>query len=157
MTQIINSRILWVTLTIVIFFGSQFIYKKTRFPLCNPVLITISALIVLIKLTGVSYATYFDGGQLISFFLAPAVVALGVPLYLELEQIRKDGYALDREENVPGLFCVAVPIFDRFGQVHYGLSVSGPTVRMTGEKVQQTIRLLKEAGAEISQRLGYRG
>ncbi len=89
--------------------------------------------------------------------LTPNTLEYKGDLMKELEQIRKDGYALDREENVEGLFCVAVPIFDRLGQVHYGLSVSGPTVRMTEEKVQQTIHLLREAGAEISQKLGYRG
>lgn len=94
MTAVLNSRIFWVTLTLVIFFGAQFLYKKTKFFLLNPVLITLITLIFLLKISNTSYETYFNGGQLISFFLAPAVVALGVPLYLELEQIKKNRFSI---------------------------------------------------------------
>ena len=41
------------------------------------------------ELTGISYETYNEGGHLIEFWLRPAVVALGVPLYLQLGTIRK--------------------------------------------------------------------
>ena len=46
-------------------------------------------LIAFLKLTGISYETYNEGGHLIEFWLRPAVVALGVPLYLQLGTIRK--------------------------------------------------------------------
>ena len=57
--------------------------------LLNPILLTIALLILFLKLTGISYETYQEGGQLIEFWLKPAVVALGVPLYLQLEMIKK--------------------------------------------------------------------
>ena len=46
-------------------------------------------LILFLKFAGISYETYNEGGQLIEFWLKPAVVALGVPLYLQLEMIKK--------------------------------------------------------------------
>ena len=46
-------------------------------------------LILFLKFTGISYQTYSEGGQLIEFWLKPAIVALGVPLYLQLEMIKK--------------------------------------------------------------------
>ena len=46
-------------------------------------------LIVFLKMTGISYDTYREGGLLIDFWLKPAIVALGVPLYLQLEMIKK--------------------------------------------------------------------
>lgn len=55
----------------------------------NPILITICVIITFLKLTGVSYETYNEGGHLIEFWLRPAVVALGVPLYLQLGTIKK--------------------------------------------------------------------
>jgi predicted murein hydrolase (TIGR00659 family) len=57
--------------------------------LLNPILLTIASLILFLKLTGISYEAYQEGGQLIEFWLKPAVVALGVPLYLQLEMIKK--------------------------------------------------------------------
>ena len=57
--------------------------------LLNPILLTIALLILFLKMTGISYETYNQGGHLIEFWLKPAVVALGVPLYLQLETIKK--------------------------------------------------------------------
>ena len=62
--------------------------KKTGWVLLNPILLTIATLILYLKVTGISYETYSEGGQLIEFWLKPAVVALGVPLYLQLEMIK---------------------------------------------------------------------
>lgn len=63
--------------------------KKTGWVLLNPILLTIATLILYLRVTGISYETYSEGGQLIEFWLKPAVVALGVPLYLQLEMIKK--------------------------------------------------------------------
>ncbi len=84
-----------LTLTCVAYLISQFIYKKTKnFFLFHPVLFSIFLLIMYLKLTGVlfdeaiTFDQYNKGGQFISFFLGPAVVALGVPLYLQIEEIK---------------------------------------------------------------------
>ena len=74
-------------------FGSFALFKalqkKTGLVLLNPILLTIAFLILFLELTGISYETYHEGGQLIEFWLKPAIVALGVPLYLQLEMIKK--------------------------------------------------------------------
>lgn len=58
--------------------------------LLNPIPgLTIAILIIFLKMANISYDTYNKGGYLIEFWLKPAVVALGVPLYLQLETIRK--------------------------------------------------------------------
>ncbi|MBW1971553.1 MAG: IclR family transcriptional regulator [Deltaproteobacteria bacterium] len=74
----------------------------------------------------------------------------------ELEQIRKQGYALDNEEYDIGVRCVAVPIRDYTRQVVAGLAVSSPSCRVSEQKIKEEIlpELLK-AGEEISKRLGY--
>ncbi len=78
-----------LALTFVLFFLSKWLQKKTGYVLLNPILLTIALLIVFLKCTGISYETYNEGGHLIEFWLKPAVVALGVPLYLQLETIKK--------------------------------------------------------------------
>lgn len=63
--------------------------KRTGWVLLNPILLTMFTVILFLKLTGISYETYQEGGKLIEFWLKPAIVALGVPLYLQLEMIKK--------------------------------------------------------------------
>lgn len=55
----------------------------------NPILLAILALIGFLKLTGISYGTYSESASIIDFWLKPAIVALGVPLYLQLRSIRR--------------------------------------------------------------------
>lgn len=78
---------------IAITFGTYFLGKLLRrwtgWVIMNPILVSICCLIAFLKLTGVSYETYNEGGRMIEFWLRPAVVALGVPLYLQLSTIKK--------------------------------------------------------------------
>ena len=61
----------------------------------------------------------------------------------ELQRIRQDGYATDREELEYGLICVAVPVLDRTGRPVAAISCSGPQIRMTEEKIPQIRRALQ--------------
>jgi len=63
----------------------------------------------------------------------------------ELLTIRQQGFAVDDEELMTGIRCVAAPIFSRHGQVVAALSVSGPSTRLTLER-------LKELGPEVIER-----
>lgn len=72
-----------------------------------------------------------------------------------LNLIRENGYAIDDEEFSIGLKCVAAPIFNHDGKAVYSISVSGPSVRMTDEKMQKSIVLIKKAAKEISSKIGY--
>lgn len=85
----LSNEIFLITITFGIFFFAKLLQKKTGILLLNPVLITIVVLIVFLKITGISYETYSKGGHFIDFWLKPAVVALGIPLYLQLESIKK--------------------------------------------------------------------
>jgi len=78
-----------LAITFGLYFLAKLLQKKTGFILLNPILLTIAALIIFLKAFNISYDTYNKGGQLIEFWLKPAVVALGVPLYLQLESIKK--------------------------------------------------------------------
>lgn len=84
-----ENKFFLIFITFGVFFVAKLIQKKTGYALLNPILLTIAVLIAFLKLTGISYETYNEGGQLIEFWLKPAVVALGVPLYLQLRQIKK--------------------------------------------------------------------
>lgn len=72
-----------------------------------------------------------------------------------LEKIRRQGYAIDNEEFVDGMICLAMPIRDFTGHVVSGISISGPSKRMTKEKIAEISPVLKEACLGISEFLGY--
>lgn len=87
--EIMSNPIILLAITFGIYYVARQIQKWTGWVVLNPILITIAALIALLQLTGISYETYEQGGQYIDFWLKPAIVALGVPLYQNLGQIRR--------------------------------------------------------------------
>ncbi|ATM99042.1 MULTISPECIES: DNA-binding transcriptional regulator KdgR [Proteus] len=76
-------------------------------------------------------------------------------LLVELEQVRKQGYAEDKEEMEHGLRCFAVPIYSRMGRIIAGLSLSLPLIRFQEESKVALIARLHEAAANISAGLGF--
>ena len=87
--EIMSNPIILLAITFGIYYVARQIQKWTGWIVLNPILITIAALIALLQLTGISYEIYKQGGQNIDFWLKPAIVALGVPLYQHLGQIRR--------------------------------------------------------------------
>ena len=78
-----------MALTFAVFYYFRRLQYRTGWILLNPILIAIVLLIAYLKLTGVSFEKFEESGSLIDFWLKPAVVALGVPLYLQFEAIKK--------------------------------------------------------------------
>ncbi|TKI08207.1 DNA-binding transcriptional regulator KdgR [Martelella alba] len=74
----------------------------------------------------------------------------------ELVKVREQGFGEDNEEQEDGLRCIAVPIFDRFGVVIAGLSISFPTLRFSEESKNDYVAMLHEAARNICVQIGYR-
>lgn len=67
----------------------------------------------------------------------------------EINEIRAAGYAVDREENELGVFCVAVALRDHTGAVNNAFSISSPASRMTPDRTAELARMLLRTQAEI--------
>lgn len=78
-----------ISLTFGTYFLGKLLRRRTGWVIMNPILVAICCMILFLKLTGVSYDTYYQGERMIEFWLKPAVVALGVPLYMQLSTIKK--------------------------------------------------------------------
>jgi IclR family transcriptional regulator, KDG regulon repressor len=76
-------------------------------------------------------------------------------LHEQLAEIRNNGYAFDLEENELGITCIAAPIFDHTGKVVAAASISGPTMRMTTERLGELQGHITDICRKISTRLGY--
>ena len=72
----------------------------------------------------------------------------------QLGIIRKEGYAVDNEENELGIRCVAARIEDFSGRIAGAFSVSAPVARMDREKMAQIAALVLKARDEICSVMG---
>lgn len=87
--EFLENKFVLIALTFIVFLASKLLQRRTGVALLNPILVSIIILIVILSCAGVDYETYAAGGEYIDFWLKPAVVALGVPLYRQLESIKK--------------------------------------------------------------------
>ncbi|MGD6943194.1 IclR family transcriptional regulator [Cytobacillus gottheilii] len=75
----------------------------------------------------------------------------------EVETIRAQGYALDNIENEEGIRCIAAPIYDYTGKIIASFSISGPSSRITMERIDDELQnKIQETARNISKQLGYR-
>ena len=85
----------------------------------------------------------------------PHTITTLAALRAEVAEIRTLGYALDREENVPGVTCVAAPIHDSTHKINYGISISTLTIEHTRDQLVAMAPLVIETAGQISSALGY--
>ena len=84
-----DNTFVLLALTFAVYYVATIIRKKTGIIVLNPILITIAVMICYLKFADISYTTYNEGGKYIEFWLKPAIVALGVPLYKHLDSIKQ--------------------------------------------------------------------
>jgi IclR family KDG regulon transcriptional repressor len=74
---------------------------------------------------------------------------------VELERVKKAGYAIDEEENELGGRCLAAPVFNNDGIPVAAVSISIPVQRLPREKIIEYGAKIREAALDISRNLGY--
>jgi DNA-binding IclR family transcriptional regulator len=74
----------------------------------------------------------------------------------EIARIRATGFAVDNEEHVEGIRCIAMPVRDHSGEVRASLCVVGPTSRLPQRRLAAVRQPLAAVGRELSAHLGYR-
>ncbi len=73
----------------------------------------------------------------------------------KLLSIQSLGYGFDNQEHELDISCIAAPIFNHSKEVQFAISVTGPTVRMTEEKLMKIVPAILKCANEISIKLGY--
>lgn len=88
--EFLENKFFLIAVTFLVYLGAQWLQRRLGgISLMSPILLSIAVLIGLLVVTDIDYETYQEGGQYIDFWLKPAVVALGVPLYRQMEKIRR--------------------------------------------------------------------
>ena len=89
MKSLAENQVLLLSITFILYYGVLLLQKKYNSVFLNPVLITVLVLISYLIIFDISPEKYEEAGQYIDFWLKPSIVALGVPLYLQISKIKK--------------------------------------------------------------------
>ncbi len=89
--------------------------------------------------------------------LTPRSITDGAELERQLASARESGFARTFEELEVGLDAIAAPVFSTDGEVVAAIDVSGPAHRLQAGGGPDLVSLTRDAAADLSRRLGYRG
>lgn len=89
MNIITNNILFGIVLSLLAFEIGLYIYRKTKIPVFNPLLISICIVIIFLLAFNVDFETYNEGAKFINMFLGPSTVILAVPLYKQIELLKK--------------------------------------------------------------------
>jgi DNA-binding IclR family transcriptional regulator len=85
----------------------------------------------------------------------PATIHDPQALRQNLAEARSLGYTLDDEEFDPGVRCIAVPVFDFRGKVAGSIGISGPSSRVTRDRLPALAAAVLEIGKSLSERMNF--
>jgi DNA-binding IclR family transcriptional regulator len=91
---------------------------------------------------------YINDESVIS--ITPKSISSLNELKKELEKVKKQGYALDREESMIGINCVGVPIFNGKREPLAAISITGPASRFSMDKIENAKDKLMIVSKEVS-------
>lgn len=86
--------------------------------------------------------------------LTPQTITSEEGLRAELNRVRDEGIAVDDIESQDGIRCVGAPIFDQHSYPSAAISISGPTTRVTLDRISELTQAVRTAADEISAQLG---
>lgn len=95
MSEMLSSSVFFgVMISILAYEGGVLLKKKVKLAICNPLLISIIAVMILLVVLDVDYESYRQGANLLSYMLTPATVCLAIPLYEKLALLKKHAKAI---------------------------------------------------------------
>ncbi|MEG0306770.1 MAG: IclR family transcriptional regulator [Clostridium sp.] len=87
--------------------------------------------------------------------LTPYTITTFKELLECIEEVRRNGYATDDEENEEGVRCIAACILDYKGNARYAFSLSAPKIRMGNDRIKELATYVLQLKEELSKEFGY--
>lgn len=144
MNEVLQTPFFGIVLTIVAYETGVFLSRKFKLAICNPMLIASVLIVGFLLATGIDLDTYDIGGDYISIFLAPVTAVLAVPLYRQIESLKKNFFPIIVGISVGCLTSFAlVTLFAKLFDI-------SPTLRISLLPKSITIPM----GIELSSELG---
>lgn len=94
MTELLSLELTSVLLTLLAFRLGQWLQQKTKSPICNPILVGVVLVLVFMAVTGLENSTYQAANVRLSWLMTPATVCLAIPMYEQLQILKKNLKAL---------------------------------------------------------------
>ena len=136
--------LVWIILTIVVFKGALWLYRKTKSIALTPLLIAPAIIIVILILFNIPATEYETGGKWITFLIEPATIALAVTLYKHFDLLKKHALvivssvlvgaiiALITSVGLATLFGLSVPLIDSLAPRSVTASIAMPIADRLG-------------------------
>ncbi len=91
MTSLLEQSVFFgVAVSIAAYESGNLLKKKFKSALLNPLLISVAVTILILIAFHIDYATYYEGAKYLSYLLTPATVCLAIPMYEQLELLKKN-------------------------------------------------------------------
>ncbi len=95
MSEFMQNSVFWgVALSFVAYGIGMMLQKKFRLSVFNPLLISVILIMLFLNISKIDYKVYQNGADVISYFLTPATVCLAIPLYEQMELLKKNFKAI---------------------------------------------------------------
>jgi len=108
MTDFLNIPVLPVVLTLAGYWIGTLCQRKWKTPLLNPILIGMAVVVVFILTTGMETEVYKAGTEKLSWLMTPATISLAIPMYEQLQILKKNGKAILAGAAAGAITCVIV-------------------------------------------------
>ena len=89
--------------------------------------------------------------------LTPKTITSLTALRAELTRVREQGYAVAMDELEAGFVAVGAPVSNHQGLVVAAISIGGPSIRLTAQRISDLAESVMQSAGRISRRLGYVG
>ena len=90
MNEVLETPFFGAVLTMIAYETGVYFSRRFKLAICNPMLIASILIIGFLLISGISLETYNIGGDYISIFLAPATAVLAIPLYKQINNLKKN-------------------------------------------------------------------
>ena len=108
MTELLNLELSSVLLTLLAYQAGALLQKKTKSPVCNPILVGVVLVLLFMALTGLENKTYQAANVRLSWLMTPATICLAIPMYQQVEILKKNWRAMVAGIAAGALSCLAV-------------------------------------------------
>lgn len=108
MNELLSLELTSVLLTLLAYQAGAWLQKKTRSPVCNPILVGVVLVLIFMAVTGLENKTYQAANVRLSWLMTPATVCLAIPMYRQVEILKKNWRAMIAGIAAGALCCLAM-------------------------------------------------
>lgn len=108
MTELLNLELTSVLLTLLSYQAALWLQKKTKSPICNPILVGVLLVLLFMALTGLENSTYQGALVRLSWLMTPATVCLAIPMYEQVQVLKKNLKAMAAGIAAGAICCLGM-------------------------------------------------